>query len=62
MNWSRRDFLKAALVLPAGIYLEKYQALAAPHAQRVKITALKTLRLDNVNDGCLLRIETDAAW
>ncbi len=60
MNWSRRDFLKAALVLPAGIYLQKFQALAAPHARQVKITAIKTLGLDNVNDGCLLRIETDA--
>ena len=26
----------------------------------VKITAIKTLQLDNVGDGCLIRIETDA--
>ncbi|HXB68533.1 MAG TPA: hypothetical protein VNY05_09830 [Candidatus Acidoferrales bacterium] len=26
----------------------------------VKITALKTLQLDNVGDGCLIRIETDS--
>ena len=60
MNWNRRDFLKAALLLPAGAYLAKFQALAAPHAGMVKITAIKTLGLDNVGDGCLIRIETDA--
>ncbi len=60
MNWSRRDFLKASLLLPAGVYLAKFQALAAPHAGKVKITAIKTLELDNVGDGCLIRIETDA--
>jgi hypothetical protein len=26
----------------------------------VKITAIKTLQLDNVGDACLIRIETDA--
>jgi L-alanine-DL-glutamate epimerase-like enolase superfamily enzyme len=60
MNWNRRDFLKAALLLPAGMYLSKFQALAAPHAGRVKITAIKALELDIVGDGCLIRIETDA--
>src|SRR5271154_1851793 len=60
MNWNRRDFLKAAMLLPAGLYLEKFQAWAAPHVGMLKITAIKTLGLDNVNDGCLIRIETDA--
>ena len=60
MNWSRRDFLKASLLLPAGVYLAKFQALAAPHVGMVKITAIKTMELDNVGDGCLIRIETDA--
>jgi L-alanine-DL-glutamate epimerase-like enolase superfamily enzyme len=60
MNWSRRDFFKAALLLPAGAYLAKFEALAAPHAQMVKITSIKTLGLANVNDGCLVKIETDA--
>ena len=60
MNWSRRDFLKASLLLPAGVCLAKFQALAAPHVGMVKITAIKTLELDNVGDGCLIRIETDA--
>jgi galactonate dehydratase len=60
VNWNRRDFLKAALLLPAGVYLAKFQALAAPHAGMVKITAIKTLESDTVGDGCLIRIETDA--
>ena len=34
--------------------------MAASHAGEVKITAIKTLELDNVGDGCLIRIETDA--
>src|SRR5690349_19394124 len=60
MNWTRRNFLKAALALPAGSWLANYQAHAAPYAKMVKITAIKTLQLDNVGDGCLIRIETDS--
>ena len=60
MNWTRRDFLKTALALPAGAWLANYQAMAAPYAKMVKITAIKTLQLDNVDDGCLIRIETDS--
>lgn len=60
MNWTRRSFCKAALALPAGAWLANYRALAAPRAKMVKITAIKTLQLDNVGDGCLIRIETDA--
>jgi L-alanine-DL-glutamate epimerase-like enolase superfamily enzyme len=37
-----------------------YGATAAPHAGQVKITKIRTLGLDNVGDGCLIRIETDA--
>jgi L-alanine-DL-glutamate epimerase-like enolase superfamily enzyme len=60
MNWTRRGFLKTALALPAGSWLANYRALAAPYAKMVKITALKTLQLDNVGDGCLIRVETDS--
>src|SRR5690349_21306659 len=44
MNWTRRDFLKTALALPAGAWLANYGALAAPYAKMVKITAIKTLQ------------------
>jgi L-alanine-DL-glutamate epimerase-like enolase superfamily enzyme len=60
VNCTRRHFLRSALLLPAGAYLAKFQALAAPHVQKVKITGIKTLGLANVNDGCLIRIDTDA--
>ena len=57
---SRRDFLKFALTLPAGVWLANYRALAAPAEKLVKITAIRALGLDNVGDGCLIRIDTDA--
>jgi L-alanine-DL-glutamate epimerase-like enolase superfamily enzyme len=37
-----------------------YAATAAPQTGQVKITNIKTMGLDNVGDGCLIRIETDA--
>ena len=48
------------MVLPAGPWLANYRALAAPLERQVKITAIKALQLDNVGDGCLIKIETDA--
>ena len=60
MNWTRRNLLKAAMTLPAGLYLASYRALAAPAEKMVKITAIKALQLDNVGDGCIVRVETDA--
>jgi hypothetical protein len=61
MGLTRRRFLKAALLLPGGAYLSKFQAVAEPRTQMVKITAIKAVQLDNVGDtGCLIRIDTDA--
>lgn len=60
MNISRRSLLKAAVALPAAGWLLNYRAVAAPHTGQVKITKIKTMGLDNVGDGCLVRIETDA--
>jgi L-alanine-DL-glutamate epimerase-like enolase superfamily enzyme len=48
------------LALPAAAWLTNYRALAASLSKAVKITAIKTLGIDNVGDGCLIRIETDA--
>jgi len=58
--WTRRDILRLALALPAGSWLARYQALAAPLRGAVKITSVKTLQLDLEGDGCLVKIETDA--
>ncbi len=60
MGLSRRTLLKMALALPAAEWLVRYRALAARTAGMVKITAIKTMGLDNLGDGCLVRIETDA--
>src|SRR6267143_309944 len=60
MNLSRRSLLKAVLGTPAAAWLLNYRAIAAPHTGQVKITKIKTLGLDNLGDGCLIRIETDA--
>lgn len=60
MILDRRAFLRTALSLPAAAWLANYRSLAAPLAKVAKITAIKTLALDNVGDGCLIKIETDA--
>jgi len=60
MTSTRREFFKAALLVPAGAYLAKLEALVAPLRGKVKITAIKALQLDFQFDGCLVRIETDA--
>lgn len=60
MKSTRRDFLRTALLLPAGASLAKFQALAAPRAKMVKITSIKAMQLDNIGDtGSLIKIETD---
>ncbi|MEP7362893.1 MAG: mandelate racemase/muconate lactonizing enzyme family protein [Acidobacteriota bacterium] len=60
MSVSRRSLLKTALGMPAAAWLLNYRTLAAPFTGQVKITKIKTMGLDNVGDGCLIRIETDA--
>jgi L-alanine-DL-glutamate epimerase-like enolase superfamily enzyme len=42
------------------MWLLNYRAAADAHAGQVKITKIKTMGLDNLGDGCLIRIETDA--
>ncbi len=60
MNRTRRDLLKASLAVPAGAWLLSYRAWAASEEKKLKITAIKVLELDNIPDGCLIRVETDA--
>src|ERR1700691_626679 len=60
MNLTRRTFFQAALNMPVAAWLLNYRSAAAPYANQVKITKIKTMGLDNVGDGCLIRIETDA--
>lgn len=60
MNLSRRSLLKIALGAPTAAWLLNYRPTSAPHTGEVKITKIKTMGLDNVGDGCLVRIETNA--
>src|SRR3984893_6635521 len=57
---TRRNLLRLAVALPAGSYLNRYKALAAPHQGKVKITAIKAMALKNIAGNCLIRIDTDA--
>jgi len=59
-NWTRRDLLRLAVALPAGSFLARYQALAAPYQGKVKITAVKAMAIRNIAGNCLIRIDTDA--
>jgi L-alanine-DL-glutamate epimerase-like enolase superfamily enzyme len=59
MTISRRNFVKAALLLPVGIKLSVYEALAAPARKQIKITAIKALQ---TKEGTLIKIETDAGF
>ncbi len=60
--YSRRNFLGKLIVLPAGLWMSKFDALCESSSARkqVKITAVKVIQLDFEHDGCLLKIETDA--
>lgn len=60
MNWTRRELLRAALALPAGSCLARYEAVAAPLKGKVKITSIKTMQLRHNGGDCLIKIETDA--
>src|SRR5438105_6429728 len=59
-KWNRRDLLRLAVVLPAGAFLNRYRAVAAPHQGKVKITAIKAMALKNIAGNCLIRIDTDS--
>jgi len=59
-KWTRRDLFRLAVALPAGSFLARYQALAAPYQGKVKITAIKAMALQNIAGNCLIRIDTDA--
>ena len=59
-NWTRRDLLRLAVALPAGGFLARYKARAAPYQNKVKITGIKAVALKNIAGNCLIRVDTDA--
>ncbi len=50
--------MRLAVALPAGSFLTRFSALAAPYKSKAKITAIKAMSLRIGN--CLIRIDTDA--
>jgi L-alanine-DL-glutamate epimerase-like enolase superfamily enzyme len=57
---TRRDLIRLATVLPAGLFLSNFRLLAQPHAGKVKITDIKAMGLDHMAGNCLIRVDTDA--
>ncbi|MCP5116681.1 MAG: mandelate racemase/muconate lactonizing enzyme family protein, partial [bacterium] len=57
---TRRDLFRLALAVPATSWLSRYNALAAPHSGKVKITAVKAMQLSFGANNTLIKIETDA--
>jgi len=55
---TRRSFVQTALAIPIGASLSRYEALAAPARNQVKITAIKAMQVRD--PGTLIKIETDA--
>jgi len=60
MKPRRRDLFRMAMGLSAAPWFLNFKAVAAPFSGMVKITDIKTLGLDNLGDGCLVKIETDS--
>ncbi len=56
---NRRQFLKTALALPAGAWMSRYNLLAQPALNQIKITAIKSIVLKN-QWKTLVKVETDA--
>lgn len=52
--------MRLAVGLPAGAWLGRYRALAAPLAGKVKITGIKAMQIQNIAGNCLVRVDTDA--
>src|SRR5438270_8520620 len=59
-SWTRRDLMRLAVALPAGGFMARFRALAAPHVNRVKITNVRAMAIKNIAGNCLIRVDTDA--
>jgi len=59
-RWTRRDLFRLAVALPAAGWLARYQAMAAPLRNKVKITRIQAMAIRNIAGNCLIKIDTDA--
>ena len=54
------DAWSITVMLPAGAYLDRYRALAAPYRSKTKIADVQAMGLRTQTGNCLIRIITDA--
>jgi L-alanine-DL-glutamate epimerase-like enolase superfamily enzyme len=57
---TRRQLLRLAATLPAAGLFDRFNALAAPSVNRVKITNIRAMAIKNIAGNCLIRIDTDS--
>src|SRR5438034_774068 len=57
---TRRQLLQLAVTLPAAGLFDRFNALAAPSVNRVKITGIRAMAIKNIAGNCLIRIDTDS--
>ena len=59
-SWTRRNFVRLAVALPAAASFSHFRALAQPNLKKIKITSVKAMAIRNIAGNCLIRIDTDA--
>ncbi len=59
-SWTRRNLLRLPIALPAGTLFTRFNALAAPNLNRVKITNIQAMAIKNIAGNCLIKIDTDS--
>src|SRR5450755_2297825 len=57
---TRRGLLRLAAALPTAGLFTRFQTLAQPHKNRVKITRIQAMAIQKIAGNCLIRIDTDA--
>src|SRR5579862_5964047 len=60
MPMSRRELMRLAVALPGLGWIDRYRALAAPNLNRVKITNIRAMAIQNIAGNCLVRVDTDS--
>src|SRR5258708_13174786 len=58
-DWSRRRFMKLAVMLSASASFAHFRLLAQTQAKKVKITGISAMALNNIAGNSLIRVDTD---
>ena len=58
--WTRRDLIRLAVALPAGDFSRITAPWPPPICNRVKITNVRAMAIQNIAGNCLIRIDTDS--